>query len=266
MSTGKNSKRDGRKKARTIQSVDRALRALDILADAPTGLTLTALAGRLGLGPQTTQGLIRTLQSHGLAFQSGSGQPYSVGPGLARLAGRWQARQDRAALAREPVAALAERAGEYAILVELRGDVLFALVEAKSSREVAVAYDHCAIERMHTMACGKILLAWQGKERLTSLLARLRFSAYGPRAIRNRAELRKQLARVRAQGWAECRDESSEGTAALAVPVLNGAGDAVAALGCAAPTVRFTERRRQEIRAQLHDTARQVAQRWGLTH
>jgi DNA-binding IclR family transcriptional regulator len=248
---------------RLVQSVDRAINILKTLVNEPAGLSLFELAARTELAPQTLQGLVRTLQHHDLVVQAGKGAPYVVGPGLGAMARAWSANQDRAGLARRAVLELAGRIGEYVLLAELRGAAFFAMVEARSSRELAVAFQHCWVERMHNMATGKVLLAWADEGTAEELLDRLEFARRGPRAITSRRALRRELARVRREGFALCRDEGSAGVAALAVPVRDAAGKVAAALGVSLPVSRLSAARRKELLAELGRTASQIESLWG---
>ena len=247
-----------------VQSVDRALRMVECLVGEPAGLSLTALAGRMGLAVQTTQGLLRTLEHHGLVMQQGRGAVYTVGPCLGAWARTWRTGLDRSGTARMAVSELARRLGEYVILVELRGQSLFTLVEARSDRELAVSYEHCSVERMHVMATGKVLLASLGETRRSELMDRLDLRKHAANAMTDRHQLLKELTEVKRQSWARCRNESSAGIGALAVPVMDQDGGVMAALGCSIPLSRMTSGREKEVVAVLQETADQIAQAWGL--
>jgi DNA-binding IclR family transcriptional regulator len=248
---------------RLIQSVDRALSVLTTLVSEPAGLSLFELAGRLELAPQTVQGLVRTLQHHGLVTQTGKGAPYVTGPGLGTLARRWSAAQDRAGGARSAVLKLAGRIGEYVLLTELRGDALFALVEAKSNRELAVAYEHCSVARMHLMATGKVLLACVEEETRERLVPQLDLAPRGSKSITSRSQLESALAKTRRDGYATCRNEGSDGTAAIAVPLRDAGGQIIAALGTSLPLSRFGTKRRKELLTELQKTAAEIQNLWG---
>jgi DNA-binding IclR family transcriptional regulator len=249
---------------RLVQSVDRALNVLKALVSEPAGLSLFELAARNELAPQTLQGLVRTLQHHELVVQSAKGAPYVIGPGLGALARAWSANQDRAGRAREAVLRLAGKIGEYVLLAELRGETLFALVEARSNRALAVAYEHCSANRMHLMATGKVLLAFAGEAARGHLVARLDMTRRGSKSITTRRGLERALARTRRDGYATCRDEGSDGMAALAVPLRDAGGQVIAALGTSLPVSRFGARRRRELLAELRRTAAEIEGLWGI--
>lgn len=54
----------------SVQSVERALRLLELLADEPRGIALTLAAERLDLNVATTHRLLSTLMANGYVLQS----------------------------------------------------------------------------------------------------------------------------------------------------------------------------------------------------
>ena len=52
--------------AETSQTLDRGLRVLEVLAGSPGGLTVTELAGRLGVNRTVVYRLVSTLEQHAL--------------------------------------------------------------------------------------------------------------------------------------------------------------------------------------------------------
>ncbi|HEU5356391.1 MAG TPA: helix-turn-helix domain-containing protein, partial [Actinocrinis sp.] len=73
----------------TSQTLDRGLRALEELADAPTGLTVTELADHLGVNRTIVYRLLATLELHGLARRDAAGRA-RLGIGVLALARRVQ--------------------------------------------------------------------------------------------------------------------------------------------------------------------------------
>jgi DNA-binding IclR family transcriptional regulator len=71
--------------AETSQTLDRGLRVLEVLAATPGGLTVTALAGEVGVNRTVVYRLITTLEQHGLARRDVAGLVH-VGLGVLSLA------------------------------------------------------------------------------------------------------------------------------------------------------------------------------------
>src|SRR6266508_3516991 len=71
----------------TAQTLDRGLRLLHLVADAPGGLTMTEAAARLGVGRAVVYRLVSTLAEHGMVRRDGGGR-LRLGAGVLHLARR----------------------------------------------------------------------------------------------------------------------------------------------------------------------------------
>ena len=69
------------------------------------------------------------------------------------------------------------------------------------------------------------------------------------------AKLRRHLTATRQRGYAINNQETEDGVSAMAVCLRDAAGDAVAALAIAVPSVRFTRDRQPVLAAALRETA-----------
>jgi DNA-binding IclR family transcriptional regulator len=70
--------------AETSQTLDRGLRVLAMLADSPHGLTVTEVAGAVGVNRTVVYRLVTTLEQHNLARRDGTGRVH-VGLGVLAL-------------------------------------------------------------------------------------------------------------------------------------------------------------------------------------
>ncbi|WP_170318797.1 helix-turn-helix domain-containing protein, partial [Allorhizocola rhizosphaerae] len=73
----------------TAQTLDRGLRLLGLVADAPGGVTVTEAAARLGVGRAVVYRLAATLTEHALVRRDAQGR-LRIGVGLLHLARRAQ--------------------------------------------------------------------------------------------------------------------------------------------------------------------------------
>jgi DNA-binding IclR family transcriptional regulator len=71
--------------AETSQTLDRGLRVLAVLAASSTGMSITELAGAVGVNRTVVYRLVATLEQHGLARRDGAGRLH-VGLGVLALA------------------------------------------------------------------------------------------------------------------------------------------------------------------------------------
>jgi IclR family acetate operon transcriptional repressor len=88
----------------------------------------------------------------------------------------------------------------------------------------------------HATAVGKVFLAHGGT------VPAGRLHAYTERTIVDHDVLRVEVAGVRERGWGQALGEREEDLNAIAVPVMDPAGQLVAILGIQGPAVRFSPR------------------------
>lgn len=248
-------------KVRLVQSVDRAIRIVEILSEHPEGLNLTELSQRVELPVQTTQGLLKTLQVHQWVNHLGRGKPYLLGAGVHQLSRRFLGRQDKGALARESVVALSQKIGEYVLLVELRGTYASALAEAKSDQPLNVDFENHSFIHLHAMSTGKILLAFLPSDQQERVIEKLKLVDNSLSSEAATKRLAKEFQEIIQQGFATNVQEKL-GVASIAVPVHGPDGGVVAALGTSLPLTRFSDDRQDKLRRELLRTAVAIRKAW----
>ena len=188
-----------------VQSVDRALRILEILArSGESGVTEVAAA--LEVHKSTAFRLVATLEQHGLVEQVEGRGKYRLGVGLLRLAGATSARLDVVQEARPLCKQLAASTGETVNLATLSGHSALYLDQVASS---SALQPHNWVGQhipLHATSNGKVLLAWLPEAELDELLGRL--PAFTGATITTKPRFKRALAVVRDQGYAVAVDES----------------------------------------------------------
>lgn len=86
----------------------------------------------------------------------------------------------------------------------------------------------------HATALGKVLLSAIDQKRLRDMLANITLRKHAPKTITSKRTLLSEVATIRDQGFALEREDAEQGTIGIAVPVLDQAGEQVAALGLVA--------------------------------
>lgn len=147
----------GARPVETAQTLDRGLRLLTLVADAPSGLTVSEAAARLGVGRAVIYRLAATLAAHGMLRRDSSGR-LRLGVGVLHLARRAQPLVADAA--RPALRALAERVGATAHLTVAEGNEAVALVVVEPSwTQFHVAYRTGSRHPLQLGAAGRAILA-----------------------------------------------------------------------------------------------------------
>ncbi len=162
----------------TAQTLDRGLRLLRLVADAPGGLSMTEAAAHLGVGRAVVYRLVATLAEHGMLRRDAGGR-LRLGAGVLSLARRAQPLVADAAL--PALRRLAERVGATAHLTIVDGGEALALsVVEPTWTQFHVAYRAGSRHPLERGAAGQAILAGRrGDHRPTSSVGELQPGAYG---------------------------------------------------------------------------------------
>lgn len=245
----------------TVQSVDRALMILEILArDGEAGVT--EIARHLGVHKSTASRLIDSLEGRDLVEQYDARGKYRLGIGILRLAGATTARLDVVQEARSLARSLATTTGERVNLAVLAdGAALY--VDQVVGAAVPPSH-HWVGQRipLHATSNGKVLLAGLSDAEAKAVLGR-RLASYTARTLTDPSAVVARLPAVRERGYAVVVDELEHGLSAVAAPIRNAHGDVVASLSVSGPTFRFGEAEVARATSAVVEHAAEVSRRLG---
>jgi len=231
-----------------IDSVTRAVRVLQALADGSGGRGVSELGRGLGLGKASVFRVLRTLSELGLVQQDVETRQYRLGPELIPLGQAAAEATDLRGVAR-PVMEHLSRDTRMPCYLNVPGDRDVVCLEHVQSLAQIDLYGRAG----HTMpyhACpsGLVLLAFGPPERLERVL-RLGLRRYGRGTIVGRRAMRAALVEIRARGYAFGIDDLEDGVTSVAAPICDVHGAVVAALGLAGFSHMFDGRQEAMIAA-----------------
>ncbi len=106
----------------------------------------------------------------------------------------------------------------------------------------------------HSTACGRALLAYGSEAMRRQVLALQPLTRLTPHTTISRDGLEAILAECRRRGYVEEIEENEEGAACVGAALLDGKGDAVAAVSIAGPLTRMGPQTREMMGRLLVDT------------
>lgn len=211
-------------------------------------MRVTDASERLGVSRSTAYRLLNVLEHREFVTQDKRTKRFYGGPALLRVGLAAVHRSDIRAEMRPLLEAVVAVLGETAHLVLLQGrDAFFLDCEEATSMVRATSRVGTGLPA-HCTAAGKVLLANLAPDQLGEWLA-------GPlprltkRSKVSAASIRREIAKVRQQGWAQNDGESETGLRAVAVLVPAGASRAgvASAITVAGPAQRIESERLPEI-------------------
>jgi IclR family KDG regulon transcriptional repressor len=248
-----------------LRTVERALSVLDLIASDPDSeWGLSTLGKRVGLSKATTLRMLGTLQKHGYVTRDGLESRYRLGPRVLSLAGALRPRLR--SVAHPKLHELVERTGETALLYLLDGIERVCADEVASPHPVRVSYAVGTKAPLHAGASGKVLLAFMAsteRRRLLELLPLDRFTSATTTTV---AELEREFAAIREQGYAHSTGEHDASVFGISAPVFSGDGRLEAAATIAGPLSRWQAARGDMYIEAVVDAARQISYGLGYGH
>jgi sugar lactone lactonase YvrE/DNA-binding IclR family transcriptional regulator len=246
--------------AQGTQALLRALRLLDIVADAPRPLRTAAIAEAAGLSRATVHRMLGALAETGLLRQEAEDGAWRIGLKVFALAHRvWDSLDLRGAA--EPVlASLAGTSGETARLALLDGEHCLYVDQRESTRPgVRLGNGVGARTALHASAVGKAILAHLPPPERRRRIAALPLTALTAATITDAAAFQRDLDLVKARGYAVSLEESVEGVAAVAAPVLNHLSEPIAAVCVIGPSFRLPAERLHALGREVIEAARRIS-------
>lgn len=104
------------------------------------------------------------------------------------------------------------------------------------------------------------MLAFLPEDRLEELLGKMDLTPLTSRTIILKEDLRKELKKVKAHGFATNNEELSIGLRSVAAPVRNLRGELIAAVNIAVPSIRVSQKRLETALAKkVMETADKIS-------
>ena len=247
----------------THQSLERGLRIMEATAAVGGSATLAEIARKTALPRSTAHHLLRALVDCGYLIQDGQARSYELAPKLFRLTGRTWTKEQLAELAMPFLEELSRRTGEGTSLAILRDGVVTIVAKCDPDGPVRVVQEVGVTRPLHCTAVGKALAAWLPAGELAGLLGRLTLRRRTARTLTTRAAFQRELARIRASGFAIDNEEHIEGIRCIATPVRDHFGQVRASLCIVGPKSRLPQRRLAALRKPLAVVAAALSGRLG---
>lgn len=239
-----------------IRSIKRAAAVLRGIVGKPEGLSPTGIVELTGLSKATVHRILHTLASDDLVRVEGG--RYLPGSLLVALAADADPLRDLKRAAADQLAALRNITGETAALVIRRGTQRVTVLVALAFHELKAAPDVGSAKPVHAGAAGKALLAFIDADELENLLDGHKFTRLAANTVTSHAQFMRDVHKARQQGYATSSEESVDGQAAIAAPIILD-GSAVAVVNLSVPVVRASKRAFREWTPHVLATARAIA-------
>ena len=219
-------------------TVARVALLLRVLAEAQGDASLSDIAQRMKLPASTTHRLLNLLHEQGFVDR-GQGNTYRPGLEFLRVGGLVASRAELTEVAQGFMQAVVDECDETCVLSVYMPRNRSAMIAKVIYGSHPLRYEATLYQPSSLAwgATGKGILAFLPADVIDDVLAHEGPSPADGKPIK-RAQLERDLAQVRRQGYAHTRGQKIKGAVGISAPVFNGAG-VVAALCITVPDSRF---------------------------
>ncbi len=245
-----------------LQSVDNALRVLELFEGAIRELSLTEIARQLSLGKSTVHRLLATLEARDFVEQSPESGRYRLGVRLVHIGAHKLSNINVIDECHPILEQLAGITGETTHLSFYSGGRTTLVDKVKGSNPAVLASMIGHTTPAYASAPGKIFLAFMPRAEQEDVLHHIEFQPRTPYTINNRVQLLEEIDKVRRDGFAEDQQEGDEGLVAFAAPIWGYENRLLAAMSVSGAASRMNSRRDSLMR-EIIAAAAKASQRCG---
>lgn len=223
-----------------VNSLTRALKVLEVLADSNDSIGVTELGRRLDIDKSRAYRLLATLVNQGYVEQDPETRKYKLGLKVVELGSKVLDKMELRKIAKPFMKELVQKTNQTTHMAALDlGDAV--CIEQEETPSVVNV--NMAIGREtpgHCTALGKILWAHLEEKELETLLKKKKLTHFTARTITSIPELKMHLEKIRGQGYALDDEEFTVGVRCIAVPVWSHKKKVVASLGISGLAVNIS--------------------------
>jgi DNA-binding IclR family transcriptional regulator len=244
-----------RKRAPSVQVIERTITLVDALAKERDPVTLKHLAAVSGLHPSTAHRLLNDLVLARFVDRVEPGR-YQLGMRLLELGNIVKSRLSVRDAALDPMRALHKSTGQTVNLSVRQGDEIIYVERAYNEFSgVQVVRAIGGRAPLHLTSVGKLFLSVDDPRQVRSYAMRTGLSGHTPNSITELARLERELSRVRTHGFSRDDEELEIGVRCIAAAIRDDSGKLVAGLSLTAPADRLND----AWIGELTDTAQRIS-------
>lgn len=249
--------------ADTVQSVNRALSLLEILAQEEEGLGLMEISQEANLTKSTVHRLLHTLIENGYVKQNVENGPYKLTFKMFRLGAKTVEKMDILKLSRPYLQQLKNQFGEVIHLVIRDEEEIVYIDKVETDHTIRMYSNIGKRGTLYSTSVGKAILASHTDEELYSLWQTLNIEKKTEYTITTWPEFLEEIKTIRKVGYALDQEENELGVKCIGIAFLDYTGAPVGAISVSGPIQRMTEEKMALIKKEILQVKKEISRELG---
>lgn len=247
-----------------VQSLQRALNILEAIGDSSKPISLKALTESTGLPKSTAYRLLANLENRGYVRCNSDGS-YQLGMKFLMLSQRVNQCFELKHVVRPFLHQLNEKTAETVHLGMLDKTKIVYVDTVESQQAVRLVAQLGSNNSVHCTSLGKAMLMNTPDEEIVRILEAEGMEARTDYTLTTVADFLADMSEVRKRGYALDNRESALECRCVGAPIVNNAGEVLAAISISGPASRFTlQTIHNEAATLLLDAVKQVSRFLGM--
>lgn len=240
-----------------VKSLQKALRVLECFLEHKE-MGISEIATQLGLCKSSVHNIVSTFETMDYLRQNSDTSRYSLGVKLCEYSRAISDSFSVAKIALPYMQEIANRVKEHVYLGQPYQDEVLYLESIHPIENIEMMRSLMGLRvKMYCTGLGKALLAFMPQETIDRYCSET-LERFTDNTITDPARLKEELALIRHQGYAVDDMEHEYGIKCVGVPIFNKAGQVCAAISISGPSLRFGQKRINELAQMLREYAHKI--------
>jgi IclR family KDG regulon transcriptional repressor len=251
-------------KEQNVQTLDRTLDIIELLATSPQGMGVTEIGLKLQLHKSTVHRLINALAHRGYIEKEQKTGQYKIGLKFIEISSLYLHQLELKTEAAPIMRRLAELTGQVTHLAILdETDVVY--IEKVDIVQSLRLYSYIGRRiPAYCSALGKVLLSGQSALRQQQILQSINYKPHTKNTIQNQEALFSEIQKTMKRGWAVDNEEHEAGVRCIAAPVRDFTRKVIAAISISGDRNTLTAEQDEKYSAMVIDAADAISKRMGF--
>lgn len=249
-----------------VQTLERSLDILEVLAHTEEALGVTEIGNRISLHKSTVHRILQTLCYRGYVEKEKDNERYKLGIKIVELGIRFFNDLEIRKVAGPVLEDLAKLLDEVVHLVLHDGGEVVYIDKRESSHVVSMRSKLGRRAPMHCTAVGKALLSTMSNEEVIRILEAKGMPRYTPNTITEAEALITNLDEIRTSKISVEHEENEIGIICLGTPVFDYSGRAIGAISISGPAARIHEKGIKRIAEELKRSGESISTKLGYNY
>lgn len=221
-----------------MQTIDRAIKILKSYTEKDKELSLAELHKILGLSKSSLQRILNTLVFHGLLDKDEKQKTYRLGIELYFLGELVEKNSTLLSVSKPFMEKLRDELDESVHLNIIHQGERKCIGYLSSKQELITLINVGQTSPLYAGASAKVLMAYLPDSTLSVLLNEIEFKNISDNTIDDKEELRREIIKIRENGYAISFGERVKGAFSVSAPIQNHLNEVIAGLSLTIPMVR----------------------------